>query len=354
MSLIIEKEGKTVEQALEKGLLELGVRREDVEVEIASLGSSGFLGIFGAKPAKIRIKLMPRPKVKSMVETLLEKMGMPGEVRSFREEGNLLIASIDCPTGEKYLKANRGAAIEAMDYLVNKSFRESEYDIRLDIGGFLESQNDDLKNRALELAEKVKQSGKEFEMEPMPPHKRKLVHQALEKHADVKTFAVGNGDRRRVIISLKGAPGAPAEGGRPGRHDRRPAEQQRGPRRDGPRPAGKPAVPVPVKPGPRPAPKPGAPIAPRPAPRPASPMPPRPAAQMAPRPAPKPAAPPAPKPAAPRPTSGQAPAERKFNDRSRRPAPKPLPPRPASGEPRPEAPINQASFAPRSKKKNTR
>ena len=55
MSLIIEKEGKTVEQALEKGLLELGVRREDTEVEIVSLGSSGFLGIFGAKPAKIRI-----------------------------------------------------------------------------------------------------------------------------------------------------------------------------------------------------------------------------------------------------------------------------------------------------------
>ncbi|MBI4727670.1 Jag N-terminal domain-containing protein [candidate division TA06 bacterium] len=327
MSLIIEKEGKTVEQAMEKGLLELGVRREDVEVEIASLGSSGFLGIFGAKPAKIRIKLMPRPKVKSMVESILEKMGMPGEVRSFREEGNLLIASIDCPTGDKYLKANRGAAIEAMDYLINKIFRESEYDIRLDIGGFLESQNDDLKTRALELAEKVKQSGKEYEMEPMPPHKRKLVHQTLEKHAEVKTFAVGNGDRRRVIISLKGAPGAPAEGGRPARNDRRPAEQQRGPRRDGPRPDGKPAAPA--------AARPAAPMAPRPAPRPA-PVSSRPATPMAPRPAPRPA----------------APAERNFQDRSRRPAPKALPPRTEMA--RPQAPVNQASFAPRSKKRNTR
>ena len=338
MSLIIEKEGKTVEQAMEKGLLELGVRREDVEVEIASLGSSGFLGIFGAKPAKVRIKLMPRPKVKSMVESILEKMGMPGEVKSFREEGNLLIASIDCPTGDKYLKANRGAAIEAMDYLVNKIFRETEYDIRLDIGGFLESQNDDLKNRALELAEKVKQSGKEFEMEPMPPHKRKLVHQALEKHADVKTFAVGNGDRRRVIISLKGAPGAPADGGRHGRNDRRPAEQPRGPRRDGPKPGGKPVSPAPARPAPKPGPRPAAPAAPRPA----APMPPRPAL--------KPAAPAVPKPAA-------AP-ERKFNDRSRRPAPKALPPRPISETrseaTRPQAPVDMSSFAPRSKKRNTR
>lgn len=332
MSLIIEKEGKTVEQALEKGLLELGVRREDVEVEIASLGSSGFLGIFGAKPAKVRIKLMPRPKVKSMVESILEKMGMPGEVKSFREEGNLLIASIDCPTGDKYLKANRGAAIEAMDYLVNKIFRETEYDIRLDIGGFLESQNDDLKTRALELAEKVKASGKEFEMEPMPPHKRKLVHQALEKHADVKTFAVGNGDRRRVIISLKGAPGAEAR--RPERNDRRSTEQQRGPRRDGPRPGGKPATPAAARPAPRPAPRPAAPATSRPS------------TPMAPRPAPKPSAPAAPKPIVQN--------ERKFQDRGRRPAPKALPPRSASGETRPQAPVNQGPFAPRSKKRNTR
>jgi len=351
MSLIIEKEGKTVEQALEKGLLELGVRREDTEVEIVSLGSSGFLGIFGAKPAKIRIKLMPRPKVKSMVETLLEKMGMPGEVKSFREEGNLLIASIDCPTGDKYLKANRGAAIEAMDYLINKIFRESEYDIRLDIGGFLESQNDDLKTRAMELAEKVKASGKEYEMEPMPPHKRKLVHQALEKHADVKTLAVGNGDRRRVIISLKGAPGAPAETRRPDRNDRRPADQQRGPRRDGPRPGGKPAAQAPARPAPRPAPRPAAPMAPKPALRPA-PAAPRPAAPMAPRPAaPRPAAPAAPKPA--------AMPERTFQDRSRRPAPKATPPSPAAPElrsdnARPQAPVDMSSFAPRSKKKNTR
>ena len=343
MSLIIEKEGKTVEQALEKGLLELGVRREDTEVEIVSLGSSGFLGIFGAKPAKIRIKLMPRPKVKSMVETMLEKMGMPGEVKSFREEGNLLIASIDCPTGDKYLKANRGAVIEAMDYLINKIFRESEYDIRLDIGGFLESQNDDLKTRALELAEKVKQSGKEYEMEPMPPHKRKLVHQALEKHPDVKTLAVGNGDRRRVIISLKGAPGAPAE---TRRNDRRPAEQQRGPRRDGPRPGGKPLAQAQGRPAPRPAPRPAAPMTPKPAPAASRPA------------APQPLKPAAPRPAAPRTGPAQPTAERTFQDRSRRPAPKPLAPRPISETrpeaTRPQAPVDLSSFAPRSKKKNTR
>jgi hypothetical protein len=183
----------------------------------------------------------------------------------------------------------------------------------------------------------------------MPPHKRKLVHQALEKHADVKTLAVGNGDRRRVIISLKGAPGTPAATRRPDRNDRRPAEQQRGPRRDGPRPGGKPAAQAPARPAPRPAPRPSAPMAPKPSPRPA-PVTSRPAAPIAPRPAPRPATPIAPK--------TPTPAERNFQDRSRRPAPQAAPPRPISETRpeaiRPQAPVDMSSFAPRSKKRNTR
>jgi spoIIIJ-associated protein len=329
MSLIIEKEGKTVEQALEKGLQELGVRREDVEVEIVSLGSSGFLGIFGAKPAKIRIKMMARPKVKEIVESILEKMGMPGEIRGFREEGNLLIASLDCPTGEKYLKANRGAAIEAMDYLINKIFRESEYDIRLDIGGFLETQNDDLKTRALELAEKVKASGKEYEMEPMPPHRRKIVHQTLEKHGEVKTFAVGNGDRRRVIIAPKHAESKghqtghhqPQPPAKPAREGKRP-EPQRGPKREQPREAPK------GQGGPRD----------------------RKPQERRPEQSPRTQSAPA------RPQPETTP-ERRFQERSRRPAPPARPQAQRGQEGRTEAPKTEASqppapFAPRGKKKS--
>lgn len=222
MSVLIEKEAKTVEQAIDKGLLQMGLQREDVEIEIVSLGSAGFLGIFGSRPAKVRLKVLPQPRVKRLVEGILERMDMPGMVNSFHEEGNILVASIDSYEGEKYLKANQGVAINAMEYLINKIYRDSEYEIRLDIGGFREKQNDDLKSRALQLAAKVKESSQEYKMEPMPPHQRKIVHKALENNPDVKTFAVGNGDRRRVIIAPRlpgekpGQRGAPVPVQKPG------------------------------------------------------------------------------------------------------------------------------------------
>jgi len=265
MSVFIEKEAKTVEQAIDKGLVQMGLQREDVEIEIVSLGSTGFLGIFGSKPARVRLKVMPQPRVKRLVEGILEKMDIPGMVSSFHEEGNILVATIDSFEGEKYLKANQGAVITAMEYLINKIYRDSEYEVRLDIGGFREKQNDDLKSRALQLAAKVKETGQEYKMEPMPPHQRKIVHKTLENSPDVKTFAVGNADRRRVIIAprLPGEkPGQKGSFSAPQRGNEERGGKFKGPKKDrGPqaKPAGrsqeKPPQPKQQQPKDKPAPK---------------------------------------------------------------------------------------------------
>lgn len=204
---IIEKEGKTVEQAIEKGLKELGLSRDEVQVEIVSLGSSGFLGVLGAKPAKVRLKIQTQPRVKRLVENILAKMGFPGTVRSFSEDGGRLTAIIESDLGEKYLQANNGAALDALEYLVGKIYHEAEQEIHLDIGNFRQSQGNHLKTMALDLARKVKESGQEQKLPPMPPHQRKIIHKTLESHPDVKTFAVGEGDRRRVIIAPRHSSG---------------------------------------------------------------------------------------------------------------------------------------------------
>lgn len=70
--MIIEKTGKTVEDALRAALSELGVAAENVEYEILENPSKGFFG-FGAKPAKILVKLKEMPvEVKPEPETSTE------------------------------------------------------------------------------------------------------------------------------------------------------------------------------------------------------------------------------------------------------------------------------------------
>lgn len=343
MNIVIEKEGKTVEEAIEKGLSLLKAQREEVQIEIISLGSPGFLGLLFAKAAKVRLRIMAQPRIRGLVENILDKMGMPGSVKSFREEGESLHVSIESELGEKYLKDRRGAALEAMEYLINKIFRESEQDIQLDIGGFRQDQTENLKVRALDIAAQVKETGKEIALEPMPSHQRKMVHQALQNHPDVRTFAVGQDDRRKVIIAPKGSgPSAPPQGGRPPREGHRPeghrsegSRPARGPRRDGPR-----AVPKQNQPRPANAP-----------PRPAQPA--RPAAGPRPTPAARPVANPIPRTQAQRPAGPAVSSEKKFQDRARRPAPKPIV-KQANQTPRPpaERPLTDAEklFAPRAKK----
>ena len=55
MSDNIESQGKTVEEAVSEALLALGAREDEVEIEVLEEGRSGFLGVFGSKPARVRV-----------------------------------------------------------------------------------------------------------------------------------------------------------------------------------------------------------------------------------------------------------------------------------------------------------
>ena len=52
----IQKTGKTVDEAVEEALKELKISREDAEIEVIEEGSRGFLGMFGAKEAVVKVK----------------------------------------------------------------------------------------------------------------------------------------------------------------------------------------------------------------------------------------------------------------------------------------------------------
>ena len=59
----IESEGKTVEEAIEKALLELKLPRNRVKIESLSEEKKGLFGMPGAKPAKIRVSVIPNKEI---------------------------------------------------------------------------------------------------------------------------------------------------------------------------------------------------------------------------------------------------------------------------------------------------
>jgi len=62
MSEPIESTGRTVEEAISEALLQLGARRDEVEVEVLDEGKAGFLGVFGGKPARVIVRRKPRSR----------------------------------------------------------------------------------------------------------------------------------------------------------------------------------------------------------------------------------------------------------------------------------------------------
>jgi len=70
MATTIEKTGKTVEDAVQAALNELGVNADDVTVEVLETPSKGIFGIFGTKPARIKVTVKEKPPTLENVEEL--------------------------------------------------------------------------------------------------------------------------------------------------------------------------------------------------------------------------------------------------------------------------------------------
>ena len=79
MATIIEKTGKTVEEALQAALSELGVDEKDVEMEVLEKPSKGILGFFGNKPARIKVTLkeVPKPEIVGESPTVINFRTVP-------------------------------------------------------------------------------------------------------------------------------------------------------------------------------------------------------------------------------------------------------------------------------------
>ena len=64
--LIQEFTGKTTQEAIDAGLAELGVTIADVRVDVLQEGAKGLFGLFGSKPARVRITVMEDSKDEDM------------------------------------------------------------------------------------------------------------------------------------------------------------------------------------------------------------------------------------------------------------------------------------------------
>jgi len=213
----IEIVAATVEQAIEKAEAQLGLSRDQFEVEVVREGKSGILGV-GGKEALIRVIPVTPPEkacpelvegdavkvVAEILETLLGLLGVTGKVEVLSDEIPLALDIKGDDLG--ILIGRRGQTLACLEYitkLIVVGRLKAWLPLTVDVAGYKERRRDSLQRLALYLAEQVKSRRCAITMEPMPANERRIVHLTLADNPDVTTQSIGEGEGRKVVILLR-------------------------------------------------------------------------------------------------------------------------------------------------------
>ncbi len=157
---------------------------------------------------------------------LLALMGLPSEVRTVFEDSTVL-CTITGPH-EEHIVGPEGRTLDSLQYLLRKMVSSHLPDrimLALDAGNFRERRGEELKAKALELAEQVKADGKTQAIPALNPSERRVVHIALQEDKGVRSRSVGEGLFKKVLIYKPGKGRRPAPRKRRGGQGGRPSEE---------------------------------------------------------------------------------------------------------------------------------
>lgn len=221
-------EGKTTQEAIDIGLKELGIRKEDAEIKVLeNEDKRSFFSILTPRVVKVEIinkKEVKEQKVKKNKEEMahIDFVKATKQVEDFlkdfvkvipnqeiryeikAEEGYLKV-DID---GEdlNYLIGHRGEALNQLQIILSSvASKDSEYKVRviLNICGYKEKREKSLEELAEKLEKTVVRTKKSITLEPMTAYERKIIHTKLQDSKRVTTSSVGEEPYRKVVISLK-------------------------------------------------------------------------------------------------------------------------------------------------------
>lgn len=202
----VEKTGRTVEEATEAALQELGLSKDDALIEVLLEPSRGFLGLLGGKDAKVRVtgKEDRADLAKAFVSGLLERMGLEVAIE-VRPRGDTL--SLDIVGKDMGLLIGRhGETLRALEFLTNLACGKGVGEVKrvlVDVSGYRKRREMELEEMARLLAGRVERTGRSATTQPMDARDRRVIHLALQDEPLVATHSEGEEPFRRVVVTLK-------------------------------------------------------------------------------------------------------------------------------------------------------
>ncbi len=203
----LEKTGKTVDEALQAGLAELGLPLERVDVEVLEEASKGLFGLIGGKPARVRItvkELYAADVARDFLDQVIKAMGIDVTIEMSQQQESIVFNI----RGENLgmLIGKHGQTLDALQYLTNLAAHRDAVDrarVIIDVEDYRKRREETLTSLAKRIAAQVKRRGDKVVLEPMTPNERKVIHMALQDDTRISTYSEGEEPYRKVIIAPK-------------------------------------------------------------------------------------------------------------------------------------------------------
>lgn len=221
----IEISARTVAEAIQLALAQLGKDRDEVAIEVLEAGNE-------EEEALVRVTAVdddeeaaaPQPAEASaagsvdqiarrILEDLLERMDIHGYVTAVRstvpgqrgEPEDTITLHVEGADEEAMglLIGRRGETLRSLQFMVNLLVSRKVQrwpQIVVDVGNYRQRRQESLEGLARRMAERVRQSGRPLTLEPMGAYERRIVHLALRADPTVYTESTGEGENRKVVI----------------------------------------------------------------------------------------------------------------------------------------------------------
>ena len=224
-------EGKTTNEAIEKGLKELKVSRDKVDIKVLEEDKRSFFSILAPRVVKVEMTVKEvkqqekRPVHKEREKVVIneaEKEKSVEIVQNFVKEflGTLPQKEIEyeIKVVDEYIEVSingknighligyRGETLNAIQTLFNSILRnkmKTSMKVVLDICGYKKERQKTLEELAKRVANTVIRTGKSVTLDPMRPYERKIIHSKLQENSKIRTHSVGEEPHRKIVVSLK-------------------------------------------------------------------------------------------------------------------------------------------------------
>ena len=212
MKQTTEQIGKTIEEAIRKGLEELKVSREDVIVDVLEQPKSGgILGVLSQKLAKVRLTVdkkiskdvLEATRVK-IDEIFKEILNITKDEFTYTVKGDekQVLVKIECEK-PKHIIGYKGKTVEAIQSILNAMLQHEDEDyskVFVEVNEYKKVKEAKLRAYANKMANNVVKFRKPIRLEPMTAYERLIIHQELAGRKDVVTESYGKEPSRKIMI----------------------------------------------------------------------------------------------------------------------------------------------------------